>query len=317
LLAPNARRLTPHPPDRDAETGAPTVGSIFIEEPTSEREIMNIEEARKIAATKIEELAQELQHGQSETLTTYLAAMAKFPRYSVNNMLLILAQKPDAERCAGLRTWNRLGRRVLKGEHAISILAPVIGRRGHADAVRGTRPDDESKEKDGDWDDIVVGFRGARIFDISQTDGAPVPSFASVAGDPGPYTDRLAAFATAKGIKLEYSRRIAPALGACIGDTIVLLPDLPPAEHLSTLAHELGHSLLHRNEGRESLSRTVREAEAEAIAFVVSEAIGLDSIAASVDYVTLYRGDTKTLAASLERIQRTAAEIITAIGPDV
>jgi hypothetical protein len=279
---------------------------------------MNVDEARQMAKEKIEELAQELERGQSGTLKTYLSAMAKFPRYSVNNTLLILAQKPDAERCAGLRTWNRLGRYIRKGEHGIAILAPCVKRpkrdtvtAKRAAQVRPTRAEEEEA------DEVVVGFRGAYCFDVSQTEGCPIPSFAAVSGNPGPYTERLAAFATGRGIKLEYSRRIAPALGACIDDTIVLLPDLPPAEQLSTLAHEVGHALLHPGDGREPISKTMRETEAEAVAFVVCQTLGLDSVAASADYLMLYQGDTKTLAASLERIQRTAAEIITAIGPDV
>ena len=278
---------------------------------------MNVEEARQIAKEKIEELAQGLERGQSATLQAYLAAMAKFPRYSVNNTLLILSQRPDAQQCAGLRTWNRLGRCVLKGERGIAILAPVVSRRRHADSSRRTKPDDETQLQDGNSDDTVVGFRRACVFDVSQTDGAPLPEPACVAGNPGPYTDRLKEFAAERGVTLEYSRHIASARGACKGSTIVLLPDLPPAEHLSTLAHELGHALLHRHVGREVVSRTVRETEAEAVAFVVCEAIGLTVGTASSDYVLLWGGDTKTQAASLDRIQRTAAEIITAIGPDV
>jgi len=155
------------------------------------------------------------------------------------------------------------------------------------------------------------------VFDISQTDGAPVPEFACVAGNPGPYTDRLKAFIAERGITLTYSRRIAPAYGACIGSTIVLLPDLPPAEQLSTLAHEVGHQLLHQNAESTPGSKTVRETEAEAVAYVICQAIGLETTTASCDYIQLYRGSAATLAASLDRIQHTAGEIIAAIGPDV
>lgn len=278
---------------------------------------MNVDEARQIAKERIEQLAAELERGQSETLKDYLAAMAKFPRYSVNNMLLILAQSPRAKQVCGLSTWNRLGRSVRKGEHGIGILAPCIKRLKVDSSTTEPKREGPATRVEGDIDEIVVGFRGARVFDISQTEGAPVPSFAVVVGNPGPYVDRLAAFATSRGIKLEYSRRIAPALGACMGNTIVLAPDLSPAEHLSTLAHELGHALLHPRDGREALSRTVRETEAEAVAFVVCQAIGLDSVAASADYLTLYQGDTQTLAASLDRVQGVALAIIAAIGPDV
>jgi antirestriction protein ArdC len=278
---------------------------------------MNVEEARQLAKEKIEQLGAELERGQSETLKAYLAAMSRMPRYSLNNLLLIAAQRPDAGQVAGFTTWKRLGRSVRKGEHGIAILAPCVKRPQSESASAKPTRDRLAKRAEGDADEIVVGFRGAYVFDVSQTMGSPLPEFSIVAGNPGPYTDRLAAFATTKGIKLEFSRRIAPALGACIGDTIVLLPDLSPAERLSTLAHEVGHALLHPRDGRELLSRTVRETEAEAVAFVVCQAVGLDSKTASADYLTLYQGDTKTLTASLERIQRTAAEIIEAIGPDV
>jgi hypothetical protein len=81
------------------------VGSTFTEEPTSEREIMNVDEVRQMAKEKIEQLAAELERGQSATLKAYLAAMARFPRYSLNNLLLITAQRPQARQVAGFTTW--------------------------------------------------------------------------------------------------------------------------------------------------------------------------------------------------------------------
>ena len=87
---------------------------------------MNVEEARSVSREKIEQLAAELERGQSETLKAYLAAMAELPRYSLHNLLLIMAQRPGKQQpCAGLRAWNRLGRSVRKGEHGMVILAPV------------------------------------------------------------------------------------------------------------------------------------------------------------------------------------------------
>lgn len=277
---------------------------------------MKVEEARQMAKEQIEQLAAALERGTSATLKAYLAAMAKFPGYSVHNMLLILAQKPDAERCAGLRTWNRLGRYVRKGEHGIAILAPCV-RRGKRDnaAEHAAHP---SARDDSDADETVVGFRGAYVFDISQTDGAPVPEPACVDGNPGIYYDRLAQAIADRGITLTYSAAIAPAHGASTRDRIILRPDLAPGERFATAAHELGHILLaHHTADADGASAMLHETEAEAVAYVVCQAIGLESRHSSADYIQLWNGDAQTLAASLDRIQRTAAEIITAIGPDV
>ncbi len=278
---------------------------------------MNVEEARQLAKEKIEQLAQELEHGQSETLRAYLAAMAKMPRYSLNNLLLIAAQRPDARQVAGFTTWQRLGRSVKKGEHGIAILAPVVQRRrgGYRGTTEGYElvADDDQRDRERN----VVGFRGAYVFDVSQTEGAPVPDFACVNGDPSVFTDRLKAHVADQGIEVSYSERLAPARGITAGKQIVLLPGLPAGEEFSTLAHEAAHSALHRHDGREQPSKTVRETEAEAVAYVVCQSIGLDTNSASSDYISLYQGNAKTLAVSLERIQRTASEIIAAIGPDV
>lgn len=132
--------------------------------------MMKVEEARQIAKEKIEALAQELERGQSETLKAYLAAMAKFPQYSVNNTLLIMAQRPDAQHVAGFTMWKRLGRSVRKGEHGIAILAPVVKRRKHADSAGGWQSDEKTQPKDDGLGEVVVGFRGAYVFDISQTE---------------------------------------------------------------------------------------------------------------------------------------------------
>jgi hypothetical protein len=86
---------------------------------------------------------------------------------------------------------------------------------------------------------------------------------------------------------------------------------MSPAETFAVLAHELAHELLHQQTGRTTeVSRTVRETEAEAVAYVVCQAIGLETTIRSADYIRLYRGDTDTLGQSLDRIQTTAATLI-------
>src|SRR5207237_522022 len=125
---------------------------------------------------------------------------------------------------------------------------------------------------------------------------------------------RLTAFIAASGITLEYSDRIAPAKGVSQGGSILVLPGLAPAETASVLAHELAHELMHRGERRAETTRTIRETEAEAVAFVVCHAIGLETGTASADYLQLWNGDKATLSKSLQFIQATAVQILTAIG---
>ena len=279
---------------------------------------MNVEAARQMARDKIEQLAAELERGQSDTLKAYLAAMSRMPRYSLNNLLLIAAQRPDAQQVAGFTTWKRLGRFVKQGEHGILILAPCVRRRKPgSDAATSTR-DPSAGHTDGDPDEVVVGFRGAHVFDISQTTGAPPPQPACVNGDPGNYFDRLVQAKADRGIQLTYSQAIGAAHGVSTRDRIILRPDLAPAERFSTAVHELAHIRLgHHTPDDPAASAALHETEAEAVAYVVCQAIRLETNSASSDYLLTWGGNPETLAASLERIQRVASEIITAIGPDV
>ncbi len=264
---------------------------------------MTTDQAKSLSETAIAQLMDALERGQSDTLKTYLRVMSKFHRYSWNNILLIHSQRPDATQIAGFQAWLKLGRYVRKGEKGIAILAPMLGRK---------KSDDDLSE---DERTRLFGFRAAHVFDVSQTDGAALPSFATVQGDPLGYRDRLERFVTGQGIALSYDARIAPAKGMSSGGKITLLPDLPSAEHFSVLAHEVAHELLHRGERRHATTHTIRETEAEAVAFVVSSAIGLDANTASVDYIQLHAGDRDTLLESLARIQQTAAVVLHAIQP--
>jgi hypothetical protein len=138
-----------------------------------------------------------------------------------------------------------------------------------------------------------------------------------VSGDPREYLERLAAFISRLAIVLEYSEDIAPALGTSSGGKITLLPGQSPAGEFVTLSHELAHELMHRTERRSATSKCVRETEAEAVAYVVSQAIGLETISAAKDYIQLYNGDANLLIESLEIIQRTANSILAAITSEV
>ena len=117
---------------------------------------------------------------------------------------------------------------------------------------------------------------------------------------------------TSRGIELVYSTALGSAEGMAGGNRVTLKRGLADAEEFSTLCHELSHLLMHTasNNGDDKM---VRETEAEAVAFVVCHAVGLDSIVASGDYIRVYRGSKDTLLASLERIRSTAASIIDGI----
>ena len=266
---------------------------------------MKVEQAKQIVSKAIEELSQALERGHSETLGNYLAAIGRFHRYSLRNVMLIASQKPTATHVAGFHTWRKLGRFVKKDEKGIMVLAPIVRRKNES-----------AEHKEADESSTAVGFRAAYVFDISQTDGQELPTISSVNGDPRGYQERLAKFVTEQGIALEYSQDIAPARGTSAGGKITLIPGQSQAEEFATLAHELAHEMMHRDERRSSTSRRSRETEAEAVAFVVCHAIGLETGSASQDYIQLYEGDAELLTESLEHIQLVATQILNAIGAD-
>lgn len=261
---------------------------------------MKAEQAKKIADQALEELSRALHEGKSEALTRYLAMLARFHKYSFGNVMLILSQMPTATHVAGFHTWRQMGRFVKKGEKGIVIIAPMTFRKQADEASK----DDESE--------TILRFRGVYVFDVSQTDGEPLPEPTKISGDPSGFTARVKALIAERGVTLDNEDVPSDALGVSRGGRISIRPDLEPAVEFSVLVHELAHELLHRGDDRPA-SKTVRETEAEAVAFVVSQAIGLETGTAASDYIQLFDGKTETLAASLDRIQKTAADIIAAI----
>ena len=264
--------------------------------------------AKEIIAANVKCLIDQLEAGKSDALTAYLDAMSRFHNYSFGNILEIARQKPTATRVAGMYAWNQLGRRIKKGEKGIRILAPIMGVR---------RKPDEEAERDITKQNrmVVVGFRSAYVFDVTQTEGPELPALHQVYGEVGENRDRLLSFIESQGIELAFNEKIAPALGVSYGGRIAILPGRSPAEEFSTLVHELAHEMLHKAERRTTTTKTVKETEAEAIAFVVGKAVGLETGTASADYIHLYQGNASLLAESLEVIQQTSAVILAALRP--
>lgn len=161
----------------------------------------------------------------------------------------------------------------------------------------------------------MKGFRAAYVFDVEQTDGRPLPAFAATHGDPKEFADKLKAFVAEGGIALTYDASMTHADGVSTGGAIRLRAGLTPAEEFSTLTHELAHEMLHHGPDRGEFTKVVRETQAEAVAFVVSRGIGLETGSAAADYIALYNGDDKTLAQSLSAIQETSSAILRGILP--
>ena len=269
---------------------------------------MRNEDIRRLVDGATADLISALDRGQSERLTEYLAAMGRFHEYSLGNALLIAVQRPDATHVAGYRTWQGLGRQVRQGEKGILIVAPIVKRGSKAEGGNESAESRATEEKK------LVAFRGAHVFDISQTEGRPLVEFAKVEGNPSYHLQRLRALISGQGIDLAYSDSLGSAYGLSCGGRILIRSGLGPAEEFAVLVHELSHEMLHKQEqDGQKISRKIREVEAEAVAFVVSQAVGLECGTAASDYIQLYDGKKEMLMASLERIQATAREIIKAV----
>jgi hypothetical protein len=237
-----------------------------------------------------------------------LAVAARFHRYSPNNVLLILAQRPEAAQVAGYRTWKSLGRQVRKGERGIAILAPVVAK----------RTDEQVTEPDQEQGRVLRGFRVTHVFDVDQTDGPELPNIGPnevQTRPPAWLWQRLAAQVADAGYSLDRGET-APAYGYVDHNSrhVRIRADVPIGQACKTLAHEISHIHLHPN-GYPPGERPRCEVEAESVAYIVSSVAGLPSDEYSVPYVAGWSGgDVTELRKTAERVLGTAQQIITAAG---
>ncbi|TWT41510.1 hypothetical protein KOR42_47810 [Thalassoglobus neptunius] len=266
---------------------------------------MNRQDAIKLSEKALTDLVGALKEGKSETLIQYLSMLQRFHHYSFGNIMMIFSQKQDAERVAGFHTWKKLGRIVKKGEKGIAIFAPMKFKQS------------EEQESDSEDEKVIRGFRVVHVFDISQTEGKPLAEFASIEGDPGENITMVRGLIESEGITLTYEAIPGGALGTSAGGAISIIPELEAAEEFAVLVHEFAHELLHRGDRRSETTKTLRETEAEAVSFVVCNAVGLDTSTRSSDYIQLYQGDEKVLSQSLDLIQKTASKILVGLEQDV
>lgn len=269
--------------------------------------VLSRSEKVKTLETSIEESSQELvqqmEAGKSETLVQYLEYCAQFHEYSFRNILLALWQRPGLTRLAGLRQWNKLGRRVKAGEKGIAILAPMT--------VKRSRDEEDLEEEP----NVITLFKVVYVFDVSQTEGDPLPDLVHATGDVSVLYPRLVEAVQEAGIKLEVLEDVPGsfgALGASYGGRIVLRVDLAPADAFRTLVHEYAHELLHWRAAKED--KTICETEADATAFIVCRHFSIECDTA--DYLQLHDSTTHVLLDRLETIRRTAARIIVALERD-
>ena len=240
----------------------------------------------------------------SEEWERYLECQSRFYHYSVNNAMLILTQRHGATRIAGFNAWKKLGRFVRKGEKAIWIVAPMTYK--VKDDERKTTTDEQQK--------VIRGFKWVPVFDISSTDGEELPTIChKLTGDDSDgLFDRLTAVATSIGYHVEDATLDGGVNGDCTYDLhrIRVETTNTPAQRVKTLAHELAHALLHEG----SQDRRLAELEAESTAFIVCQALGIDSSDYSFGYVTTWAGGGDAaiagITASCQNIQKAAATIL-------
>lgn len=246
---------------------------------------------------------------QDAAFKTWLASMSRFHRYSWSNQLLIAVQRPDATRVAGFHTWRKMGRFVTKGQKGISIFAPIVRRQDGETAEEAGRPELTAKGPR-----HVAGFRGATVFDISQTEGEALPDAPEHNATEGgeDVLPRLEDAAAAFGIRVVYQEIQGRAEGYSMGGTVVVEATQPVPAKCGTLAHEIAHELLHK--GADRGTKQQRELEAEAAAYVVLAHFGMTS--GSRFYLHSYGITGEMLTDSMQQIASAARRIIEQIeGP--
>ena len=286
---------------------------------------------------KVKEITDKLEEGlkelfESEKYKTYLSTMSKFHNYSFNNTLLITMQKPEAMLVAGYQAWQKnFERHVNKGEKAIRILAPapykIKEERDKLDPVTGEMMFDENGMPQKEEVEVTIpAFRAVSVFDVSQTDGKPIPELeaqellSTVEG----YEDFVQVLMNVAPVPIGFEDIPGDSKGYFHTEEkrIAVQENMSESQTLKTMVHEVAHSMLHNKEiNRDDLmevpakDRNTKEVEAESVAYTVCQHFGIDTSDYSFGYIAGWSSgkDMKELKSSLDTIRKTASELITGI----
>lgn len=296
-------------------------------------------------AERLEALHQKLADGvaairDGQAWADWLRVAGRFHNYSFNNQVLLAAQHATGP-VAGYQAWAAMGRQVRKGEKALYILAPVTR--------RGPRPDPDSAT---DIDELpgtqhaadpnpatgtgtgtgtraraVVGFTAVAVFDLSQTDGDPLPTPPRpqllVGEAPAGLWDALEQVIRGRGFDVRRAPDAAVLGGAngitdFVARTVTVRADVDDAQAVKTLAHEAGHVLLHNPEDRGAgpACRGLVEVEAESVAYLVAANHGLPTDDYSFAYIATWAGrDAAAVTSTATRVLHAARVLIEATDP--
>lgn len=232
---------------------------------------------------------------QSDSYKAALKLRKHMRHYSFSNVYLIWLQCPLASYVAGYQQWKNLRRQVRRGETGIAITAPI------------------TKKRDGEENGYdLLGYKTASVFDISQTDGdrleLPIPKILEGSSDEIYKSIKcLETYCQNQNITLTYERlERAKGMYSKTKHSIIIRNDLPPLQTLKTFIHEVAHALMHR----ETNDRIRGELEAESCAFLVCDALGLDSSQYSFAYLANWATNPREILPSAERACKTADGLI-------
>ena len=286
---------------------------------------------QKSTKERVKEITDDLEKGIREVFESgryekYLKTMSRFHGYSMNNTILIHLQKPDATLIAGFRAWQeKFHRNVVKGEKGIRILAPAPFRKtvtmdvydAHHNPVMDVNGNQVQKEQE----IVVPAFKPVTVFNVSQTDGEPLPVLAkTLTGDVEQYSVFLQALqrASAAPIAFEDLPSNLDGFFSLKDKTITIRADMSEVQTVCAIIHEVTHSRLHDNKDtppeQRKDSRTM-EVEAESVAYAVCAYYGIETGENSFGYIASWSKDKELpeLKKSLETISRTASDLITDI----